>query len=131
MRLLKGAEKAGLKFTKRMGTNSLAELRKIAPDQWLNDPASQMGGFWPVIDGYVITGNQYKLYEASRYNDVDVIIGTNSDEGSLFVRPVEPAQYIENIHQRFGPLANQSLDIYPATDAPTAILFLPGKRIPD
>ena len=45
-----------------------------------------MGGFggsggWPVTDGYVIPDDQYKLYEAGKYNDVDVLIGYNSDEG--------------------------------------------------
>ena len=48
-----------------------------------------MGGFggsggWPVTDGYVIPDDQYKLYEAGKYNDVDVLIGYNSDEGLSF-----------------------------------------------
>lgn len=113
MQLLSGAEKAGVDFMKRMGASSLAELRQVDPGKWLNDPASQMGGFWPVVDGYVITGDQYKLYEEGKYNDVDVLIGTNSDEGSMFARPVPAEQYIEEAKERFGPLSDKILDLYP------------------
>ena len=53
------------------------------------DVKAVMGGFggsggWPVTDGYVIPDDQYKLYEAGKYNDVDVLIGYNSDEGLSF-----------------------------------------------
>ena len=39
------------------------------------------GGFWPVVDGDVLPGDQYMLYSAGRFNDTNVLIGTNSDEG--------------------------------------------------
>jgi para-nitrobenzyl esterase len=113
MQLLGGAEKTGVEFMKRIGANSLAELRTIPPEKWENDPLSQMGGFWPVIDGYVIADDQYKLYESGKYNDVPVIIGTNSDEGSMFARPVQPEQYVESIKVRFGPVAEKILNLYP------------------
>lgn len=113
IQLLEGAEKAGVEFAARMGAGSVAELRQMDPRKWMSDPMSQMGGFWPVVDGYVITGDQYKLYEAGNYNDVDVIIGTNSDEGAMFVRPSAPAQYEKDIRQRFGPFADRILELYP------------------
>lgn len=111
---LKGAEKTGVEFMKRMGVNSIAELRKVNPQKWADDPLSQMGGFWPVVDNYVILGDQYKLYESGNYNDVNVIIGTNSDEGSMFVGPSEPEEYKKGIRKRFGPFANRILEEYPA-----------------
>jgi para-nitrobenzyl esterase len=113
MQMLNGAEKTGVEFMKRMGAYSLAELRKVSPDKWLKDSLSQMGGFWPVVDGYVIAGDQYKLYEEGKYNDVPVLIGTNSDEGSMFVRPVPPEQYVEGIKKRFGPVSGEILELYP------------------
>ncbi len=99
-----------------MGANNIAELRATPYEKWLDDPMSQMGGFWPAADGYVIAGDQYMLYEEGKYNDVDVIIGTNSDEGSLFVQPMEPARYSDLIKQRFGPLAGRALELYPGND---------------
>ena len=113
IQLLEGAEQTGVEFAARMGARNLAELRETDPGEWMDDPLSQMGGFWPVVDGYVITGDQYRQYQQGRYNDVDVIIGTNSDEGSMFVRPSDPAQYKLNIRQRFGPFAGRILELYP------------------
>ena len=40
-----------------------------------------MGMAWPIIDGWVIPDDQYKLYEAKRYNDTPILVGYNSDEG--------------------------------------------------
>lgn len=113
MQTLAGAELAGMEFAKIMGANSIDELRAMSPDKWLSDPRSQMGGFWPVVDGYVITDDQYKLYEAGNYNDVNVIIGTNSDEGSMFTQPVKPEEYAGVLKMRFGPLAEKALQLYP------------------
>ena len=41
----------------------------------------------PNVDGWVIAGGQYKLYESGKYNDVPVLTGYNSDEGLLFGNP--------------------------------------------
>jgi para-nitrobenzyl esterase len=112
---LKAAEQDGLAFALRMGANSIAELRKTEPEKLLNDASAQMGGFWPVVDGYVIIDDQYKLYEQGKYNDVNVLIGTNSDEGSMFVRPAASvAEYRKSINERFGVFADRILEAYPA-----------------
>jgi len=116
MTTLKGAEQQGLEFAERMGAQSLEALRTVPYDRWLDDPLSQMGGFWPNADGYVIAGDQYKLYTEGNYNDVNVIIGTNSDEGSMFVQPMEPQQYADMVKARFGPMAERALELYPGDD---------------
>lgn len=113
---LGGAEQMGVEFAERMGADNLAELRAIPYENWLNDPLSRMGGFWPAADGYVIAGDQYNLYEEGKYNDVNVIIGTNSDEGSMFVQPMEPEQYAAMLKLRFGPMADRALELYPGSD---------------
>ncbi len=131
MQRMTGAEKLGEDFMKRMGAKNLEELRKISPDKWINDPMAQMAGFWPVVDGHVITGDQYNLYEKGEFNDVAVIIGTNSDEGSMFTRPVPADQYIQYVKQRFGPLSDRMLKLYPVdsltgTYRPLADIFQDG-----
>lgn len=94
IRNLKGAEKFGKDFMKRIGAKSLKQLRKMSPDVWIDDkPSIGVGGFWPTVDGYVIKDDQYKLYEKGDYNDVNIMVGTNSDEGSMFVRPSSVADY--------------------------------------
>lgn len=110
---LKGAENDGVDFLKKMGVGSIAELRNIPPRELFKSSGMGMGGFWPNADGYVIPGNQYDLYEAGKYNDVNVLIGWNSDEGGLFVRPTEPDDYMNGIKLRFGDFAEKILDVYP------------------
>jgi para-nitrobenzyl esterase len=113
---LKAAEQDGLDFAKRMDANSIDDLRKMKPEKWLNDPSAQMGGFWPVVDAYLIIDDQYKLYRQGKYNDVNLLAGTNSDEGSMFVRPAASVEVYHNtIRERFGLFADRILEAYPAT----------------
>ena len=113
---LPGAEAYGLAFMHRMGASSLAELRAMSPEAWTADEQSTgVGGFWPTADGYVIVDDQYLLYERGDYNDVDILIGTNSDEGTMFVRPSSVADYRKEVRRDYGPLAERVLATYPAT----------------
>ena len=73
-----------------------------------------MGGAWPIIDGYVISDDQHKLYEAGKYNDVAVLIGYNSDEGASFSREKTPEEYINGVKMRYGKFADALIKVYPA-----------------
>jgi para-nitrobenzyl esterase len=59
MRRLDTAERDGLAFAKNAGASSLAELRALPAEKIL---AAQRGMAWPVVDGWVIPDDQYKLY---------------------------------------------------------------------
>ncbi|HPQ28595.1 MAG TPA: carboxylesterase family protein [Desulfobacteraceae bacterium] len=112
--LLNGAEKSGIEFMKRMGAESIKEMRTLAPEVFFKDRAGGRYGFRPNVDGYVLAGDQYKLYESGNYNHVDVLIGLNSDEGGLFVRQLpEPEEYKKGLSDRFGIFADKFLAAYP------------------
>lgn len=110
----KAAEQAGLDFQKQLGKKNLKQLRKLTSEELMK--TMQMGMFWPVVDGYVITDDQYKLYEKGEYNDVNVLIGTNSDEGSMFSRPAPVADYERSIRATYGDYADRMLKLYPASN---------------
>jgi len=57
------AERAGSAFAKQVSAASLAELRKLSADAILRS-AGRLGMSWPVLDGWVIPDDQYKLYSA-------------------------------------------------------------------
>jgi para-nitrobenzyl esterase len=117
IRNMKGAEAFGLDFMKRMGAKSLKELRKMSPEAWIHDEKTTgISGFWPTVDGVIITDDQYKLYERGQYNDVNVLIGTNSDEGPMFVRPTSVANYEARMDSVYGPYAERVLSEYKATN---------------
>jgi para-nitrobenzyl esterase len=126
MRRLADAERAGEETLKAAGVASIAEARKLSPDKLSGGsgrgrggPAARGGGgppglsYWPIVDGWVIPDDQYKLYEAKRYNDVPVLIGYNSDEGQSFSPPATPEDYISNVKSRFGPFADKLIAAYP------------------
>ena len=74
----KGAEQHGLAFQKHLKKKSLKDLRKMDAMALCGNDVG-FGGFWPCVDGYVITDDLYRLYERGDYNDVPVIVMTNSD----------------------------------------------------
>lgn len=111
MKRLKDAENEGIDFAKKAGVSTIAELRKIDADKLPGGWG--MGSAWPIIDGYVIPDDQYKLYEAGKYNDVPVLIGYNSDEGLSFTRIKDPQEFIAGVKQRYGKFAYDLLKAYP------------------
>ena len=91
---LKLAETAGKSFLDELGAADIKGARALSAEKVQNATRSNLGRFWPVADGYVLPGNQYEMYQSGRFNDTPVLIGTNSDEGGLFVRSaVTPASF--------------------------------------
>jgi para-nitrobenzyl esterase len=112
MRTLAMAEASGVAFATKAGVSSLAGLRQLPPDKL---PAGWGSGTaWPIVDGWIIPGDQHKLYEAGQYNDVTILVGYNSDEGLSFAREKTPAEYRANTEKRYGPHAEALMKAYPA-----------------
>jgi para-nitrobenzyl esterase len=111
LKRLVDAERAGEAYAKSAGAESIAELRKVPADKL---PATALGVAWPIIDGWVIPDDQYKLYEAKRYNDVPILVGYNSDEGASFTPPRTIEDYTTAVQQRYGPYTEKLLQAYPS-----------------
>jgi para-nitrobenzyl esterase len=115
MRRLAWAEESGVAYLRKAGVDSIAALRQLPPEKL---PAGWgSGAAWPIVDGWVIPDDQYKRYQAGRYNEVDILVGYNSDEGLSFAREKTPAEYRANVEQRYGPYAEKLLAAYPAGTA--------------
>jgi para-nitrobenzyl esterase len=109
---LADAERAGEAYAKSAGVSSIAELRKLAHDKL---PGGRgLGMSWPIIDGWVIPDDQYKLYEAGKFNDTPILVGYNSDEGASFSPPKTPEDYIAGVKSRYGKFADDLIKAYPA-----------------
>ncbi|MGD9931257.1 MAG: carboxylesterase/lipase family protein [Mangrovibacterium sp.] len=115
MKTLQQAEQDGIEYVKSYGLSSIEELRKLDAEKLIPQGWTMPGG-WPIVDGYVITDDQFKLYEAENYNDVPVLIGYNSDEGLSFSPGRTPEEYVANVERRFGPYTDSLLHAYPLTD---------------
>jgi len=107
------AEQSGKNFLSKLGVSSIADARKISADELLKKSPPGLGGAWPTFDGYVLPGDQYDLYEAKRYNDTPILVGTNSDEGALFVATITAPAYLKSVHDGYGEYADKILAAYP------------------
>ena len=109
LKRLKDAERNGVDYVKSAGVSSIAEMRKIEADKLPAGP----GLAWPIIDGYVIPDDQYKLYEAGKFNDTPILVGYNSDEGVSFRPPKTPEEYTDGVKIRYGNFADDLIKAYP------------------
>jgi para-nitrobenzyl esterase len=116
---LKSAETQGVAFLAKVGAKSLAEGRKASADALVKAAGPTLASFWPVMDGSVLPGDAYPAYSAGRFNDTPVLIGTNADEGALFVGQATPAAFEAQVKATYGAKAQDVLKAYPpgATDA--------------
>jgi para-nitrobenzyl esterase len=78
---LEGAEQIGTAFAARLGAPSLEALRAL--------PASaivaQSFNPQPNVDGYVLRETPYEALANGRANDVDLLVGSNAEEGLYFL----------------------------------------------
>ncbi|MGA7160055.1 MAG: carboxylesterase family protein [Bacteroidota bacterium] len=112
MKRLADAERDGEAYAKSAGVSSIAELRKIPADK-LPMSGFGKGMAWPIMDGWVVPDDQYKLYEAGKFNDTPILVGYNSDEGASFSPGKTPEDYITGVKTRYGRFAESLLKAYP------------------
>jgi para-nitrobenzyl esterase len=114
---LRVAEADGQRFLQALGAADMKAARDVPAEKVLATAGTAMVRFWPVFDGDVIPGDQYKLYEATKFNDTPILVGTNSDEGNLFVRSSTTTAFETQVRNGYGKAADAVLAAYPhATD---------------
>ena len=74
------AENTGKEFLKRLGVADIRAARLISTERIFH--AASGLKFWPVLDGEILTAPNAELYRAGRFNDVPVLVGSNSGEGA-------------------------------------------------
>ena len=118
---LKAAEEQGKAYLSKLGANDIKAARALSAETIQKDTKG-MGSFRPVTDGETIAEDQYGLFEAGKFNDTPILVGTNSDEGGLFVtQKITSAAFEKMIRDERGPGAEAILKAYPhATDAEAA-----------
>ena len=107
------AETAGQKWLEDLGAMTLADARAL-PGAKIVAAQRAPARFWPPVDGYVITGDQYASWSNGRFNDTPILVGDVSDESAGFgVRKVEPAAFESNVRGGYGKEAGAILAVYP------------------
>ncbi len=84
MTTLAAAEEAGQKLAQGLGAASLADLRAKPADELLKNGR---GPFAIIVDGWYVPEDLSLTYAHHKENDVDILVGSNRDEGTFFSRP--------------------------------------------
>jgi para-nitrobenzyl esterase len=113
---LSGAEQQGQRFAGRAAAPSLDALRAIPAEKLEKVP------FGPaiILDGYTLPTAPYDVYRAGKQHKVDLLIGSNADEGRLFPmgQPVTAANYTQRLEEDFpAPLVWLAAPAAPKGDA--------------
>lgn len=112
------AEELGKKYLSDIGAENIAAARALSAEE-IQKNTKGMGNFWPVPDGITIPTNMYEIYETGAFNDTHVLIGSNSNEGGLFVnQPLNSESFKAMVKGQYAAAAEEILKAYPhATDA--------------
>ena len=119
------AEAASLDFMRKVGANSLAELRAVPADAIL--AAAPGLGFRPIIDGWFLPRQPAEIFAAGEPTDVPLMAGWNKDEGfnfTLLQGPDAHRPYADLARAIFRERTEAALRLYPSgspeTDAASA-----------
>lgn len=99
---LEGAEQVGTAFAGRLGVQSLDALRALPASQIIARRFNPQ----PNIDGYVLRESPYEAFAHGRVNDVDLLVGSNEEEGLYFIddRDIRPATLGDELKRDFPAL---------------------------
>jgi len=104
------AEKAGLAFMEKMKAANISDLRKKSAAELI----AAGGSFSPVSDGYMIPKDVFAAFKASQYNDVNMISGWVTGDGSLMgEQKMTPEKYKAQAVDKYAGKAEEYLKLFP------------------
>lgn len=110
-------EAAGLKLAQSLNASSIADLRAKSADEIVK--AGRAASI--VVDGWYVPEDLSDIYRSAKENDVDLLVGSNHDEGTFFARgQANPDQFKGAAKQKYGELSDNYLKLYPADNATDA-----------
>ena len=123
---LRAGEADGVKFMQNAGAASVADLR-AKPAQELMDALAKGPIVYGlgVIDGYVVPEHPAAVFAAGKQNDVPLLNGWNTDEGSLFTArmnpPGTPQAYAELLGRQFKDQTSKVTALYAPGETPQEV----------
>jgi para-nitrobenzyl esterase len=111
MRNLAEAEQEGVKLAEAVNAKSLAEMRLVPADAILK--AGRGSGV--IVDGWFLPEEPDKVFAQGKQHAVPLLVGSNQDEGTFFLRPTTAEKFIAQSRERYKNFADDFLKIYPAS----------------
>lgn len=107
---LKESEEMGEQFLKKIGCNSIKELREINAKDLVYDTSDmdQDLKFWPIIDGYVIKKHIDEIALLKENHDISYMLGSTKDEIKDFIKE-SANEFIKRSKSKLGEYAEKYL----------------------
>lgn len=115
-------ERASEASQKLLGPGGSGHTR-LRIETTLDDPTVVQEPWAPFADGYVVPEQDAKLYLDGRYAHIPVMVGTNANEGYLFLRHYHPANadsFTAWVQQAYAPCGRKMLTLYAPPASATA-----------
>jgi len=93
-----------------MATLPLSELRAKSTEEITKG----LRGAGMIVDGWAIPEDESITFMNGKQNAVDILVGSNKDEGSFILRGPTAEQWTARVRGRWGDLADAYLKLYPA-----------------
>ena len=112
-------EKHGVDYLGKLGVSTIAQARALPAEAVTAKMPEAHGPFWPDQDGLIQpAADPMILFAAGRFNDVPILVGSNSDDGGGSAQPSTPEKFEAWARTTFRGGADAILKAYPhATDA--------------
>jgi para-nitrobenzyl esterase len=119
--VLSVAEQRGADWLLGLGAQTPDEARGIPAAMLLAAQSESGAPPWrPVVDGHVLTGDQWQLWQEGNFNDVPLLVGTTSNEWGAS-RDNSGDDFVASVQSGYGAHADRILAAYPhATEAERA-----------
>lgn len=126
-------EERGIEFAAKAGitgNNQLEQLRQLPADilQKIIQGQDVLGGFYPIIDGFVLPQSPFVTFEEGKQHKVPVLLGSNANEGTLIhkmfptpliefrYRDMKADQLPASFYEAYQEEAKAILELYPGLD---------------
>jgi para-nitrobenzyl esterase len=128
----RGYEAAQKVFGAGGGAGGIARVR-LHPETPLNSAPFVPSPWAPFADGVIIPSQPAQLFTENRAMRIPVLVGTNTNEGNLFLRryhPTDANSFNAWVEQAFAPCGKQVLVLYaPASPASTEQIHAAADRL--
>ena len=130
------AEASGVGVMRAAGASSVAVLRAMTAQQLLavlepspatkpaknkddnKNPSAEIFSPWPIVDGWILSGDPDAVIAQGHQNDVSMLAGLNADEnaGTPHYSHATPKEFEAAVRTRYGSSADELLKLYPASN---------------
>jgi carboxylesterase type B len=122
---LRDAEEKGAELGRKLNVHSLAALRETSSDELIRASDRQ---FRPIVDGYVVPEDPYRVLLEGRQTKMPVLLGSNSNERGNYPQPHNAAEYLDFTRRQYPAAVESAMQMFPPVGGNVVDAYLKRER---